>query len=977
MHALGIDTWMAAQKAGAKLLMQDYFIPRSKLIAPHEFSDLENEAARHMVGIRYPDLNCSLSLSLYNDPVMTCDGFVYERECIENYWYTTGHLRSPLTNLQLENSDLRAAIIVKRFVEKFLSENIESGKAAALAGSNLSSHAIKAREIEIIITQISAQPTNPSADLMLTLLGLLENVYLRDFASRCGALSIAAVYFAHNKSEVATDLLVRMLTFSLENQQQMQFIACEAEAAVFSDDFEVQVRGFRVLTALVADGGTLQNRLESSVGLFIKPIVDNLVEVPTNLCKSVLLFAVHLLQHKRAGTSKLVHDAGICVLATFVLDTMISDPVAVNLVCWVFSLLSDLPEEVKKTFQNTPALEFKIYEAIKICGSFGLEALAVLVGTRRSVMRAVEVLTVSDSESHARGAALRILAEATIEDERDQAVFGKRPLITDVVEYICRNIQTVFAALASGSEYYTLKHGLRLLRNIVCAIDHPHAGAISPVARAVFLEQGAKVAEVMWSATQRIVVGIHANSHTPSVNPMDVEVHTSCAEVFGFFRHFIRLLPAGAFPTVLSRAKVDVVGACIDVLHFAKTRIPEIALELPEHQAVISDMVGNALSILQTWCTRIEYHELGHTSISKTMLDLVASGAEPFAKFLSTRVLETLHVLVCSSEAPARFCMLRGFSAANHAFRREVVRNNMHSKVLNMLRLKSGTEEEDLGMLALLRDTVAEIRTHSKAKRHTQFYQRLVPVLLEKIQDNIHRARGCPVTVMICTETLANLLVADAVPHGLLRGSPALARTMLAVLQVFGVQSPRPTFVLEQALRVVVLVVSSPCACWASSAAGPSSGVLRDARAVERLLAAERSSETLQTAGTLLWLVRSPADELFCTSRWCGFEHLAHSHAARCAELVLTLTLLVLGEHPDPRVVDACVGSALFEAVFPALEGAGSMTLGAKTLLLHTLERLLPRLPAALAAQGAAALALCARGQAGAAEAGVKRKLEA
>jgi hypothetical protein len=188
--------------------------------------------------------------------------------------------------------------------------------------------------------------------------------------------------------------------------------------------------------------------------------------------------------------------------------------------------------------------------------------------------------------------------------------------------------------------------------------------------------------------------------------------------------------------------------------------------------------------------------------------------------------------------------------------------------------------------------------------------------------------------------------------------------TMLAALRVFSVQSPRPTFVLEQALRVVLLLVSSPCACafYAVASCGPGQ-VLRDAAAAESLVAAEGgagggaggAAGTLRTVATLLWLLRAPVAELFCASRWAGFEHLARPHAARCAELVLVLAQLVLGEHPQQHVVDAFVDSSLVEAMLAALEDADALTHGAKTVLVRTLQRLAPLLPPGLAAQVAAA----------------------
>jgi hypothetical protein len=961
MHAAGGDARLAAENAGALSLVDAIFRPRYALPATTQHEALEMESAAQMVGLRHRDLNCSLSLALYKDPVMTSDGFVYDRDCIEKYWLLTGKIRSPLTNLNLDNGHLRAATIIKRFVEKFLLEEIESGKAAALMGSDLEVNGPKALEIEKVLRQICAQPANPPDVLMIELLRLLENVYLRDFACRCGALHVAAAYFTNNKSSTAAALLVRMVAFSLENQQQVQFVAREAEAALQSCDAEVQTHGFHVLAALVADGGTLQDRLEGQLAALFAPLVGNLDAVPPTLCKGALFFAVHLLKQRRASTCELLHDAGVPVLASFVLENMLADPAAAGLACWFFALLRDLPDAMKQGLQDMPGLASRIHNAVDTCSSFGLEALAVVIGPRRAAMHAVEVLSLLSSDSEARGSAcgsaLCVVAAATRAPTQDQAVFGERPLRTDVVDYVCRNIDAVLDAIEGRRDRSGLEHGLQILRNIVSAIEQPGERVVARASRRIFIERGAKIASIVQSTTQRIVVEIYSESNMLAWNPMDVLWHTSCVEVFAFFRHFIRLLADDEFSKIIPGAKVDIVGACIDVLHFVKLSLSEFT---PAQQVALRDMVTNALGILETLCVRLEYRELGHANISEILLGLVEPQTNEFVDFFSLRVLQTLHVLVCSSQAPLRFCMLRDSSAANHCFRREMVLKNMHVRLFNMLMSQQGTKQQQLAVLALLRDTVAEIKTHSRAKKHAKFYQRLVPALLEKINHHVRCAPGCPVTVMMCAETLANLLAANVVPRSLLRGSAAVMHTMLAALRVFSVQSPRPTFVLEQALRVVLLLVSSPCACafYAAASCGPGQ-VLRDAAAAESLVAAggaaESAAATLRTVATLLWLLRAPVAELSCASRWAGFEHLGRPHAARCSELVLVLAQLVLGEHPQQHVVDAFVDSSLVEAMLAALEDADALTHGAKTVLVRTLQRLAPLLPAALAAQVAAA----------------------
>ena len=961
MYAAGSDTRLVAEKAGVLLLVDAFFLPRCAVSTTTEYAALETEAATQMVGLRHRDLNCSLSLTLYDDPVMTSDGFVYERDHIEKYWLTTGNLRSPLTNLNLENAHLRPATIIKRFVEKFVHEEIESGKAHALAGSDLALDGPKALEIETLLRQISAHPVNPPDMLMIDLLRLTDNIYLRDFACRCGALHMAAAYFTNNKTATAAALLVRMLAFSLENQQQVQFIAREAEAALQSCDEEVQTHGFHVLTALVADGGTLHDRLEGQMAVLFSPLVKKLdvssSSPPAALCKGALFFAVHLLNQRRTSTSKLLHDAGVPVLASFVLDNMLADPAAANLACWFFALLGDLPHEYLKGLQEMPGLASKIQDALETCGSFGLEALAVVIGPRRAVMHAVEVLGRVSSDPEACSSALCVVAAATRAPMQDQARFGERPLLADVVDYVCRNIDAVLDAIESRQDRYGLEHGLQILRNIVSAVEEPAQGLVARASRRIFIERGGKIASIVQSTTQRLVVEIYSESNMLAWNPFDVLRHTWCAEVFAFFRHFIRLFADDDFSRIMPGVKVDVVGACIDVLHFVKLSLSELT---PPQRDNLRELVTNALGVLETMCVRLEYRELGHSNISEILLGLVETHSNAFTDFFSLRVLETLHVLVCSSHAPVRFCMLRGSSAANHCFRREMVLKNMHQRLFNMLTWQQCTKQQELAVLALLRDIVAEIKTHSRAKKHAKFYQRLVPFLLEKINHHMRCAPGCPVTVMMCAETLANLLAVNVVPRSLIRGNSAAMGTMLAALRVFSVQNPRPTFVLEQALRVVLLLVSSPCSCafYAVASCGPAQ-VLRDAAAAEGLVAAEGAAGALRTVATLLWLLRAPVAELSCTSRWAGFEHLARPQAARCFELALALAQLVLGERPMQHVVDVFVNSSLVEAIFSALEDADALTQSTKTVLVRMLQRLAPLLPAVLAAQVAAAAGRC------------------
>ena len=48
------------------------------------------------------DFTCPISLLIMTDPVMTCDGYTFERDCIQS-WFRKGKTTNPLTNLPLKN----------------------------------------------------------------------------------------------------------------------------------------------------------------------------------------------------------------------------------------------------------------------------------------------------------------------------------------------------------------------------------------------------------------------------------------------------------------------------------------------------------------------------------------------------------------------------------------------------------------------------------------------------------------------------------------------------------------------------------------------------------------------------------------------------------------------------------------------------------------------------------------------------------
>ncbi len=137
---------------------------------------------------------------LFDNPVTAADGQTYEKDEIEKYW-SKGVFRSPLTNSFLPDHSLRPAITVRQTIEKLLSAEIESGKAVALATSDLDHNVPKALAIEKLLLQIKPQDVHiPGNTFLLKLHGLCENEHLRDFAAACGALNVAGAWCSRTQS---------------------------------------------------------------------------------------------------------------------------------------------------------------------------------------------------------------------------------------------------------------------------------------------------------------------------------------------------------------------------------------------------------------------------------------------------------------------------------------------------------------------------------------------------------------------------------------------------------------------------------------------------------------------------------------------------------------------------------------------------------------------------------------------------------
>ena len=68
------------------------------------------------------DFLCPVTQSLIREPVTTCDGQMYEREAIEQ-WFSKGNTTSPITNKPLENKQLTPNVFAKKQINTLVEKN--------------------------------------------------------------------------------------------------------------------------------------------------------------------------------------------------------------------------------------------------------------------------------------------------------------------------------------------------------------------------------------------------------------------------------------------------------------------------------------------------------------------------------------------------------------------------------------------------------------------------------------------------------------------------------------------------------------------------------------------------------------------------------------------------------------------------------------------------------------------------------------
>ena len=248
-----------------------------------------------------------------------------------------------------------------------------------------------------------------------------------------------------------------------------------------------------------------------------------------------------------------------------------------------------------------------------------------------------------------------------------------------------------------------------------------------------------------------------------------------------------------------------------------------------------------------------------------------------------------------------------------------------------------------------------------KKRQDDVFHTEFVKLMLAKIDANLRPGEdGCNLTVAICCETLASMLIAnESAPKSIrlpewraLLREPQVVHSMMGVLTCFGAKRPMPTYVLEQALRVIVMLITRGF----SSNVSAGLPLLRD----HQLADGSTTTETLKTFSTLMQALCSTSGDTDCLSCGCEPAVREYSPQARCRELVCAIALHVLGEDVDEAVAIVFIDSSLVEAMLAVLEQsdrepASHITPSGTTFVIHVLQALVSFFPAYLAAQVASA----------------------
>jgi hypothetical protein len=610
-----------------------------------------------------------------------------------------------------------------------------------------------------------------------------------------------------------------------------------------------------------------------------------------------------------------------------------------------------------------PGLTKAIMDAagIRDCGNFALMALAVIIGPRCTTMPAVQFMARFPKYASRHPAALTLLVDATSTPSIDTRVFGERPSVVDIVDYICVHLLTILPCVrccCKNADPKGLENGVQLLQNICSVFENQsNARLISPRSKKLFL------APRSWKSIFVLATEI-VNHVTPWIDIDDatrVPWQGTCASTLTLIHRYLRLATREELANIMTTTDVhqqEIVGACLDILSYGAIAAPA---ENPVQRCVVLDMMQNAICVIECVCGGVEYDDLGHTDICGRLIEVSFMFSEDT---LAGKALGTLQTLVCSAHAPAQFWELRAISSANSGFRQEIVDARGHFYLLEILTddalVKSRAVE--IQVLTLLRDVFS---ASSTADNHVddRFHELCISMTLRKIDTNIRAGVGCcDATLTICLETLANTLIVDRntpkegldalKPWRVILRHGKVMDAMMEVLAHLSVQLSRPSRVIEQALRVIVMLVARGFSLNAATGLP----LLYEPRVAERLT----TVANFKIFASLLQVVDCPFPETECDDLWCMCEPRAYSVEAYCRQLVCAVALLVLQNEVDEShasvFVDSSIVGAMLALLQPGLEkdprnDARYITPSGENFIIHALQALVSFFPAFLNAE--------------------------
>jgi hypothetical protein len=180
---------------------------------------------------------------------------------------------------------------------------------------------------------------------------------------------------------------------------------------------------------------------------------------------------------------------------------------------------------------------------------------------------------------------------------------------------------------------------------------------------------------------------------------------------------------------------------------------------------------------------------------------------------------------------------------------------------------------------------------------------------------------------------------------------------MMEVLAHLSVQLSRQSHVIEQTLRVIVMLVVR----WFLLNAATGLPLLYEPRVEERLI----TVANFKIFASLLRVIDCPFPETEWDDLWCRCEPRAYSVEAYCCQLVCAVALLVLQNEVDEShalvFVDSSIVGAMLALLQPGLEkdpgnNVRYITPSGENFIIHALQALVSFFPAFLNAEIASVL---------------------